>query len=100
MVKRIIWSERAETSKNEILEYWFLRIGNKRYSKKLYQKFQLAISQLTSHPYIGRKVKNLDTIYFIVVGDYKIFYSPLNDCIEILYIWDVRRDPDKLAIKI
>lgn len=99
MVKRIIWSEKAETSKNEILEYWVLRIGNKRYSKKLYQKFQLAIKQLVSHPYIGRKASGFENVCFIVMGDYKIFYSLQGDSIEILYIWDVRRDPDKLSLK-
>jgi plasmid stabilization system protein ParE len=98
MAKRIIWSARAEASKNEILEYWFLRIGNKRYSKKLFQKFQIAINQLALHPFIGRKAVEIENVYFLIVKDYKIFYSPQTDQIEILYIWDTRRDPDKLKI--
>lgn len=98
MAKRITWTEKAEKSKNAILDYWEWRNGNKTYSKKLFRDFNADIERLALTPHIGRKVEDDDNIYFIIVNEYKIFYSPENSSIEILLIWDTRRNPDDLKL--
>jgi plasmid stabilization system protein ParE len=44
---------------------------------------------------IGRKVENREERYF-VKGNYLIFYQIRDDSIEILHIWDGRRNPEDL----
>ncbi len=35
MAKRIVWTLQAKDDRREILNYWFERTGNKKYSQKL-----------------------------------------------------------------
>ncbi len=95
MAKRIKWSPEALADRIDILDYWFQRTGNKQYSKKLDKGFRGIVSMLSRMPEIGRKVENRDERYF-VKGNYLIFYIIREDCLEILHIWDGRRNPEDL----
>ena len=51
MVRRIIWSKNALRDKIRILDYWYLRIGTKTYSKKLDRELKQAVKNLIKfHP--------------------------------------------------
>ena len=95
MAKKIKWSPEAVADRIQILDYWFERTGNKRYSRKLDKAFREVVTMLSRLPEIGRKVENREERYF-VKGNYLIFYQIRDDSIEILHIWDGRRNPDDL----
>jgi plasmid stabilization system protein ParE len=93
MVKRIIWSQNALADRISILDYWYKRIGNKRYSHKLDAEIKETISHLKKFPYIGRQMEDRSE-RFLIKDYYQIFYEIAGNNIHILHIWDCRRDPE------
>jgi plasmid stabilization system protein ParE len=93
MALRIIWSPNALSDRIQILEYWFLRIGNKTYSRRLDVKLKETIKHLSRFPEIGRQIDQRDE-RFLVRDYYQIFYITSGNEIHILHIWDSRRDPN------
>lgn len=81
----------------QILDYWFRRIGNKEYSKKLDKSLRKVIKLLSEYPELGRRLSNREERYF-VKDCYQIFYQIKEDSIEILHVWDSRRDPEDLKL--
>ena len=97
MAKRIIWSPNALADRIRILDYWFKRIGNKRYSRRLDNELKESIRHLSRFPDIGRQIEQREE-RFLVKDYYQIFYIETFNEIHILYIWDTRRDPDDLHL--
>jgi plasmid stabilization system protein ParE len=71
MAKRIIWSNRAQQDRKEILAYWIDRNKSKTYSLKLNQLFIQAVNLLSEHPLIGEKTE-IENIRIKIVRDYYI----------------------------
>ncbi len=99
MVKRkIIWSPRAKLDLFEILTFFYQQNSSKTYSKKLNSTIRKSVRLLEKHSDIGfqtdvRNVRNL------IERDYSIFYEINTGTIEIIAIWDNRRNPDYLFLK-
>lgn len=83
MAKRLIWSPLARKIRKEVLQYWILRNKSKYYSQKLNILFEN--SAVSDNIYRGKLIK-----------DYYILYKIKDDSIEILFIWDTRKDPADL----
>jgi plasmid stabilization system protein ParE len=99
MVKRkIVWSPRAKIDLFEILNYYYKRNGNKKYSQKINKKIRSAIRLLKKFPEIGVHTDVIN-VRNLIEGDYSIFYRIDSDLIEIIAIWDCRQDLDKLRIE-
>lgn len=97
MLREVIWSGRAVQEKIEILEYWKNRNKSNLYSVKLDQYFQEGIQLLTINPELG-KPTNESFVRIKIVLDYLIYYRIKSDSIEILSIWDSRRNPQKFKL--
>ncbi len=95
MAKSIIWSHRALNDRKQILHYWKVRNQSNAYSIKLNLLFKKAIQLIATHPYIGRKT-DIENIRAKVIRDYLIIYEETENRIEILTIWDNRRNPEEL----
>lgn len=95
MAKRLIWSPLARKIRKEVLQYWILRNKSKYYSQKLNVLFENSAQQIADFPYSGISVS--DNIYRgKLIKDYYILYKIKDDSIEILFIWDTRKDPANL----
>ncbi len=94
MAARLIWSAQALQQKKEIFEYWNERNKSKNYSRKLNKLINDAAELLVTHPKLGQKT-NFQDVRLKVVRDYWLAYRTKNDQIQILTIWDSRRNPDK-----
>ena len=95
MAKRLVWSPLARKIRKEILQYWILRNKSKYYSQKLNVLFENSAQQIADFPYSGISVS--DNIYRgKLIKDYYILYKIKDDSIEILFIWDTRKDPADL----
>ncbi len=97
MAKRIIWSANALADRIYILNYWFQKIGNKNYSRKLDSSLQEVIKHLSYFPEMGRKLDQRSE-RFLVKDAYQIIYTIVKNEIHILHIWDCRRNPDDLKL--
>jgi len=97
VAKRIKWSTHAVADRISILDYWYQRIGDKKYSKKLDQSLKEIIKKLADYPKLGRQLDKREERFF-VKDSYQIFYIETIDSIELLHIWDSRRNPDDLNL--
>jgi addiction module RelE/StbE family toxin len=97
MAKKIDWSERARRELFEILAYWSNRNKSKVYSKKLNQLFLEDVERLSETPEIGKPTRFLN-VRMIIVRDYLVYYKIHTLYIEIITIWDSRRDPEKFTL--
>ncbi len=97
MAKKVIWSSKAQNERKEILEYWFICNGNKRYSRKLGSEFTHAAKIISDFNHIGKKTKRKEIRYYLS-NNYKLFYKESDVLIEILTIFDTRRNPKDLKL--
>jgi len=98
MAKRIIWSPNSLADRVRIFDYWFQRIGDKKYSRKLDSELKSTIKHLARFPQIGRQIDGREE-RFIVKDFYQVFYLETVNEIHILHLWDSRRDPGDLDFK-
>ena len=97
MAKKIKWSERARKERFEILKYWSNRNKSKIYSSKLNQLFLENVELLTQTPDIGIPTHITD-VRIKIVRDYLVYYKIQPSFIEIITVWDPRRDPNKFKL--
>jgi plasmid stabilization system protein ParE len=98
VAKRIIWTLQAKEERQEILYYWFITTGNKKYSKKLAFQFRDTIKYIANNNYFGRAT-NVESIRDTVCGDYLMFYKISENLIQIVSVFDTRRNPKDLKIE-
>ncbi len=97
MAKRVVWSRDAQLDKLQILQYWARRLGNKTYSAKLEKRFYHAASLVGRMQGLGKRVRDREERAYIA-GDYELYYKIYADFIEILRVWDTRRNPEDLKL--
>ena len=97
MARRIRWSASAVADRIQILDYWYRRTGSKIYPRKLDMQFRDVLKLLLQFPDLGRRMEEREE-RFLVKGDYQIFYQERGEFIEILHIWDSRRDPEDFPL--
>lgn len=97
MAKRIKYSAYAVADRVAILNYWYERIGNKNYSRKLDSALKGIIKKLSEYPQLGRQLDNREERFF-VKDSYQIFYVETEGSIQILHSWDSRRNPEDLKL--
>jgi plasmid stabilization system protein ParE len=95
MVKQIIWSQRAQDDRKQILEYWRNRNKSNTYSKKLDKRFREALNIIRDYSQIGKQTDD-QKARIKIVKDYLLIYEETEDAIILLTIWDSRQDPEKL----
>ena len=93
MAKKIIWSENALQDRLLILDFWFQRIGNKKYSHYLDFCFRETVELISKFPKAGRTYKQTE-FRFMVKDKYLVFYEEGKETVLILGIFDSRRNPE------
>lgn len=96
MVKKVIFTDRAEKERLSILEYYFEVTGSKTIPAKIYQQFNRVIENIQIFPESGKKLKNNNR--GIIKSHYKIVYKIENESLTILHIWDTRQNPKNLPL--
>ena len=98
MARKVVWSARAQRERFDILEYWVNRNKSKTYSRKLYQLFRIGMKKVAEMPATGIPTENPD-IRIKIIKDYLIyFHITASKNIEVLTIWDSRRNPKKFKL--
>ena len=98
MAKRIVWTLQAKDDRREILTYWFERTGNKKYSQKLAYQFRETVKYIATHNYLGRST-DIENVRVAISGNYLIFYRLSDELVEVVTVFDSRRNPQDLIIK-
>lgn len=98
MAKRIVWTLQAKDDRREILNYWLKRTGNKKNSQKLAYQFREAVAYIATHNYIGRAT-DIENVRVTVSGNYLIFYKLSEELVEVITVFDSRRNPEDIKIE-
>lgn len=96
--RKIIWTEKANWERKDILDYWIFRNQSKTFSIKLNKLIIENLNLLATNPDLGKKT-NLDNIRVQIVRDYLLFYEILDNEILVLSLWDSRRDHKNIKLK-
>ncbi len=97
MAKRLVWSARSRKELFDILSYWDKRIGNRKYSKKLYAEIRRKMKSVLKFNDIGKATSRKD-IRTVIIKDYILFYKVEKSAVEIISVWDNRRNPKDLKL--
>lgn len=97
---KVIWSNRARSERGEIFKYWNKRNGNNAYTQKLNTEIKNIIELVKENPLIGGEIDFFDGIRrMLVLRNYSIFYTIIENNIYIVSFWDNRQNPDGLEFK-
>ncbi|MGF1638893.1 MAG: type II toxin-antitoxin system RelE/ParE family toxin [Cyclobacteriaceae bacterium] len=95
--KEIRWSLKAIHDKIDILDYWINRNKSKTYSQNLDRLFDTKLSSTAKNPESGKKT-DYKNIRIKIVTHYLLFYIIQEKYIEVVRIWDARRNPKNLNL--
>lgn len=99
MAKRSIeWSSNAKIELFEILEFYYKRNGNKKYSIKINRHIQETVQHLKKFPRIGIRTSE-ENIRIIFEGEFSVFYELSQKQIIIHSIWDNQRNLEQRKYK-
>jgi plasmid stabilization system protein ParE len=90
---KLIWSEVAIETFEEILNFYTVRNQNENYSRKLYQMIMKDIRLLEHVPNIGIKTR-IKNVRGLIINDFIIYYEIKHKFIFILTIWDCTQNPE------
>lgn len=96
--RKIVWTQKANQERQDILEYWIERNQSKSYSIKLNKLIEETVRLAAQYPTTGRKttVKN---VRVKIIRDYLLFYEISNTTLTVLTLWDNRRDEKTLNLR-
>ena len=98
MAKRtIVWTQKANAERKEILAYWIERNQSKAYSIKLNNLIRESLQLSARYPNTGRKT-TFENVRVKIIRDYLIFYQADNTTLVVLAIWDERRNDQSLNL--
>lgn len=97
MAYRIVWSQRAQSERQEILEFWVKHNGSPRFSIRLQGIFKEVVKSIKVHPEAGR-ITDIPNVRIRLVREYQIYYQVMEAKIVIMTIWDSRRDPSTFKL--
>jgi len=98
MATKVVWSVRAKRERFDILQYWANHNKSKTHSRKLYQLFRVGMKKVAEMPESGIPTANSD-IRIKIIKYYMIYYHiSTSKTIELLTVWDSRRNPIKFKL--
>ena len=96
MVKKIVFSEKAEKQRLGILEYYFNETKSKEIPAKIYNEINSILSLVQQFSEIGFVLEKDRRV--IIKSHYKILYTIEDNRIIVLNIWDTRQDPQNIPL--
>lgn len=96
--RKIVWTNKANEERREILSYWIERNQSKVFSVKLNRFIIESLKLIAHYPETGRKT-NTENVRVKVIRDYLLFYQITKEAVIVLTIWDGRRNEESLNIK-
>ncbi len=96
---QIIWTPDAIKSYSDALS--FIAENSSTYANKIIDEVERMENRLSQYPFIGGKIfeypeKNIRKV--TILSDFSLIYRVFDDLsIYVIYFWDNRQDPEKLA---
>ncbi len=101
MIHKIIWSDFTIENLKDIFEYYKIK-ASKKIAEKIRRQILASTKQLTQNPESGQIESYLEKLKqnhrYLLSGNYKIIYRIEKDQIFINDVFDVRQNPNKMAV--
>jgi len=95
---RVNWTNKALKELSAIVVFWNEHNGSQKYSKKLHSEIKQAVKLLKQNPQIGVRTDLLNVRRYGILTNFSLFYSIEEQTVNILSVWDNRRNPDELNL--
>jgi hypothetical protein len=96
--RKIIWTIIVRTTRNSIFSYWNNRNKSNLYSKKLFVLFNETLERIAQFPQTSLAT-NSSNIRYVLIRDYYLIFEISELTINVLDIWDTRKNPQNFPIK-
>lgn len=97
MVKKIEWTYASVRDRVDIYRYWEDRNKSDFYSEKLELLFNEAANLIAQFPHAGTET-NVPNLRIKVVKQFRIYYLNQKDVVQIIRVWDTRRNPESFSL--
>ena len=97
MFRQVKWSARSVYEWSDMLDYWTNRNKSNAYSLKLDRLLKESLDKIARASETG-KPTDFPSVRTKIVRDYLVYYRIHPEYIDILGIWDSRRDPKKFRL--
>lgn len=97
MAKKIEWTEASLRDRFDIYRYWSERNKSDSYSERLELLFDEAAELIAQFPETGRET-DFPNLRIKVIKHFKLYYLNQEETIQIVRVWDARRNPDSLRL--
>ncbi len=94
MATEIIWSKEARDQYKKIIDYWNDRNQSQKYTNRIHRNLLENLGLIGSFPLIGKQTSISGIRGKVFMNHFTIIYEPKESSINVLNIWDNRRDPD------
>jgi len=98
MVRRIIWTVKADNELSGILEYWIFRNKSNTHSIRLYRLIDEQMKLVSEFPGIGR-LTDIPGVFVKVIHNYLLYYEVYDEAIYILSIRHTSQNPKTLSVR-
>ncbi len=95
---KIVWTQKANDERKEILAYWIERNQSKTFSVKLNNLIKATVQLTAVHPNTGRKT-TIENVRVKIIRNYLLFYEVSKTTLVVLTLWDERRSDNTLNLK-
>lgn len=95
MARKISWSKQSENEFQAIAEFWYIKTGSKKYSKRLFSKIQTYLLLVAEFPLMGRATQ-ITEVRIIYIEHYSLFYEIFENELQVITIWDNQQDSKKV----
>lgn len=94
----VVWTAEAIRNKNKIADY-LIENWSERELRNFYRELDRRIKLISHKPELYQLVEDTDYTRRSVLNKHTIiFYEFKNEVVEILYLFNTRRDPDSLDL--
>ena len=95
---QIIWTDNAIQQQTDILEFWIRHNNSETYSRKILAEIKLHETLLLTNPFLGAKTHYRNVRRVIVLDNFSLFYTVYKKDVQIISVWDNRRNPEDFNI--
>ena len=95
---QIIWSNDAIILQTNILEFWIENNKSETYSRQILKEINIHEDLLVLNPFLGVETQYRNVRRVIILDNFSLFYTVFNEIIQIISIWDNRRNPEDLSL--
>ena len=96
---QIIWSDDAIENLSDIFEFWINNNSSEKYSIKILEEIKFYEILIVKNHLLGTETHYKNVRKVIILDNFSLYYTYFENIIQIISIWDNRRDPKTFTLR-